>query len=195
MAYDSSASLWCRPRPWRSTCDQERRWRWRRRTRDSFRGQSPRRGIKPLDRAESESNSSFIQPKAISTFHLLPPRHCHLASMSLPSFPASQPASSPAAGHGQISITGSSGPGAGNLLPKALLIVCGVCSLIGELSCASHPRTEADSCPLATIVSVWSIILQLKGYRRPNLQRHVVRIMIMCVLSSSFSIAGLTTWM
>ena len=35
--------------------------------------------------------------------------------------------------------------------------------------------------PLATGVSVMSVVLQLKNYRKPPLQRAVVRIMIMCV--------------
>lgn len=33
----------------------------------------------------------------------------------------------------------------------------------------------------ATVISIWSIYLQLKSYRRPLLQRSVVRIMLMYV--------------
>lgn len=68
--------------------------------------------------------------------------HRRRQAMSLPSFPSSerptvsQPSSNGSYGNGKdtVWITGSRGPGAGNLLPKALLIVCGVCSLIGKSS-------------------------------------------------------------
>lgn len=69
--------------------------------------------------------------------------------------------------------SGSRGPGAGTLLPKPLLIVCALCTLA------------------ATIVSTFSILLQLKSYRRPSLQRFVVRIMIMVPLYAMASLIAL----
>jgi hypothetical protein len=55
------------------------------------------------------------------------------------------------------------GSGAGSSLPPALLWTSLACTLF------------------STLVSTWSIYLHLKGYRRPALQRLVVRIMVMYV--------------
>lgn len=50
---------------------------------------------------------------------------------------------------------------------------------------AGDGKKEAMSSGLtaATGVSVMSITLQLKNYRKPSLQRAVVRIMLMCVFA------------
>lgn len=55
------------------------------------------------------------------------------------------------------------GSGSGSSLPSALLYTSLACTLF------------------ATLFSTWSIYLHLKGYRRPALQRLVVRIMVMYV--------------
>lgn len=54
------------------------------------------------------------------------------------------------------------GSGSGSSLPASLLYVCLSATLF------------------SVVVSLWSIALHLKGFRRPNLQRLVVRIMV-CV--------------
>lgn len=53
------------------------------------------------------------------------------------------------------------GSGAGNHLPTPALVISGVSTLI------------------AVVVSVWSIFLHLKNYRKPVLQRMVIRIIVM----------------
>lgn len=97
-----------------------------------YRRESPFRA-EPILSIGPSPHSSFSSAQShiyLSSCYLL---ETYTSVMSLPSFPSSPPVSSPTVGHGPISITGSRGPGAGNLLPKALLIVCGVCSLIGKL--------------------------------------------------------------
>ncbi|GMK56614.1 hypothetical protein CspeluHIS016_0304540 [Cutaneotrichosporon spelunceum] len=85
--------------------------------------------------------------------------------MSLPSFPGdgSSPPSVPGPGRG----------GAGDHLPGPLLTVCGACTFF------------------ATALSIWSIVLQLKNYRMPALQRCVVRIMVMVPLYALSSLIAL----
>ncbi|TXT10945.1 hypothetical protein VHUM_01696 [Vanrija humicola] len=63
--------------------------------------------------------------------------------------------------------------GAGDSLPHWLLFICGVCTFI------------------ATGVSIMSIALQLKNYRMPQLQRNVVRIMVMVPLYAISSLIAL----
>ncbi|ORY27455.1 organic solute transporter Ostalpha-domain-containing protein [Naematelia encephala] len=88
--------------------------------------------------------------------------------MSLPSFPPSSdsPSSSPI-------LVAVPGAGAGNHLPVWLLALCGAFTAV------------------ATIVSVMSITLQLKNYRKPMLQRAVVRIMVMVPLYAISSLIAL----
>ncbi|BEI82503.1 hypothetical protein CcaverHIS002_0303710 [Cutaneotrichosporon cavernicola] len=86
--------------------------------------------------------------------------------MSLPSFPGAPTPSSP-------SVPGPGRGGAGDHLPGALLAVCGACTLV------------------ATVLSIWSIVLQLKNYRMPALQRCVVRIMVMVPLYALSSLIAL----
>ncbi|EIW66624.1 hypothetical protein TREMEDRAFT_34766 [Tremella mesenterica DSM 1558] len=86
--------------------------------------------------------------------------------MSLPSFPSPNPSSSP------ILVTVPSS-GAGNHLPVWLLVLCGTFTAV------------------ATGVSVMSITLQLKNYRKPPLQRAVVRIMLMVPLYAISSLIAI----
>ncbi|KAI0777429.1 organic solute transporter Ostalpha-domain-containing protein [Trametes elegans] len=65
------------------------------------------------------------------------------------------------------------GHGSGSALPVPLLLVAGLCTLI------------------ATIVSAMSITMHLKNYRKPHLQRQVVRIMLMVPLYAIASFISL----
>ncbi|TBU57283.1 organic solute transporter Ostalpha-domain-containing protein [Dichomitus squalens] len=65
------------------------------------------------------------------------------------------------------------GHGSGSALPLPILLVAGVCTGI------------------ATFVSVISIVLHLKNYRKPHLQRQVVRIMLMVPLYAIASFISL----
>ncbi|KAK4688065.1 organic solute transporter subunit alpha, partial [Tremellales sp. Uapishka_1] len=93
--------------------------------------------------------------------------------MSLPSFPGGSPSSPhrPPPSHSPTSTSSSSG--AGDHLPIWLLALCGVFTAV------------------ATGVSIMSITLQLKNYRRPSLQRAVVRIMLMVPLYAISSLIAL----
>jgi hypothetical protein len=116
--------------------------------------------------------------------------------MSLPSFD-DNPVSV------DLSILPSSG--SGNRLPIWLLALCGSFTAVGKysegkkavyhaipsglLNTQNHEGGQRDGCGvkweyadnLATAISVMSMTLQLKNYRKPALQRAVVRIMVMCV--------------
>ncbi|KAK8861533.1 hypothetical protein IAR55_002355 [Kwoniella newhampshirensis] len=87
--------------------------------------------------------------------------------MSLPNFPDSPPPSS-----SPVLIEVPSA-GAGNSLPIWLLALCGAFTAV------------------ATGVSVMSITLQLKNYRKPTLQRAVVRIMLMVPLYAISSLIAI----
>ncbi|WWD16558.1 hypothetical protein CI109_100985 [Kwoniella shandongensis] len=87
--------------------------------------------------------------------------------MSLPSFPSERPPSS-----SPILINVPS-PGAGSSLPVWLLALCGTFTAV------------------ATGVSIMSITLQLKNYRKPTLQRAVVRIMVMVPLYAISSLIAI----
>ncbi|KAJ3496542.1 hypothetical protein NLJ89_g10472 [Agrocybe chaxingu] len=63
--------------------------------------------------------------------------------------------------------------GAGSRLPTVLLVFAGLSTLV------------------AVLVSFWSILLQLRSYRKPALQRMVVRIMIMVPLYAVASLISL----
>jgi hypothetical protein len=115
--------------------------------------------------------------------------------MSLPSFP--EDSSSP------VLVDFPMRGGTGDHLPVWLLACCGAFTAVGECehcipfrarryseSCvcillrhawrkAEMGRRDADSDSAATGVSIMSITLQLKNYRKPPLQRAVVRIMLM----------------
>ncbi|CAD6577133.1 MAG: hypothetical protein CYPHOPRED_000172 [Cyphobasidiales sp. Tagirdzhanova-0007] len=65
------------------------------------------------------------------------------------------------------------GSGSGVALPSEVL-------LVGALSASA-----------STIVSIWSIVLQLKNYRKPLLQRWVVRILLMVPIYSMASLIAL----
>ena len=67
----------------------------------------------------------------------------------------------------------ASGGGTGSSLGKAALIVCGVAALVSSI---------------ISFVSVW---LQTKNYRKPLLQRYVIRILLMVPLYSAASFASL----
>lgn len=68
-------------------------------------------------------------------------------------------------------------PGAGSSLPTWLLALCGAFTAVGtHFTFVSNDLAEHCT---ATAVSVMSITLQLKNYRKPSLQRAVVRIMVM----------------
>jgi hypothetical protein len=90
--------------------------------------------------------------------------------MSLPSFDDS-PVSV------DLSILPSSGTG--NRLPIWLLALCGSFTAVGMSPLGRGRRRGANE--IATAVSVMSMTLQLKNYRKPALQRAVVRIMVMSV--------------
>ncbi|WRT65653.1 uncharacterized protein IL334_002598 [Kwoniella shivajii] len=87
--------------------------------------------------------------------------------MSLPNFPNSPHASS------TPTITESPSYGAGDHLPVWLLALCGSFTAV------------------ATGVSIMSITLQLKNYRKPSLQRAVVRIMVMVPLYAISSLIAI----
>ncbi|ORX33656.1 organic solute transporter Ostalpha-domain-containing protein [Kockovaella imperatae] len=85
--------------------------------------------------------------------------------MELPSFPAPS---------NDVSLIGTLySPGAGTRLPIWLLALCGTFTAI------------------ATGVSIMSITLQLKNYRKPSLQRYVVRIMVMVPLYAISSLIAI----
>ncbi|KAI0711759.1 organic solute transporter Ostalpha-domain-containing protein [Earliella scabrosa] len=65
------------------------------------------------------------------------------------------------------------GGGSGSALPFPVLLVAGICTLI------------------ATFVSAMSILLHLKNYRKPHLQRQVIRIMLMVPLYAVASFISL----
>ncbi|RDX49431.1 DUF300-domain-containing protein [Lentinus brumalis] len=65
------------------------------------------------------------------------------------------------------------GPGSGSALPFPILLVAGLCTAI------------------ATLVSAMSIIMHLKNYRKPHLQRQVIRIMLMVPLYAIASFISL----
>ncbi|WWC87838.1 uncharacterized protein L201_002732 [Kwoniella dendrophila CBS 6074] len=90
--------------------------------------------------------------------------------MSLPNFPDSPHTSPPS--HSPI-VTELPSLGAGNSLPVWLLALCGSFTAV------------------ATGVSIMSITLQLKNYRKPMLQRAVVRIMIMVPLYAISSLIAI----
>ena len=56
---------------------------------------------------------------------------------------------------------GPEGPGTGRSLPPGILIACSLSTLF------------------STLFSFWLIWRQLKNYRKPNLQRYVVRLLVM----------------
>jgi hypothetical protein len=93
--------------------------------------------------------------------------------MSLPSFDNGGPPVSV-----DLSILPSSG--SGNRLPIWLLALCGSFTAVG-MSSINQGRCRGAN-DIATAVSVMSMTLQLKNYRKPALQRAVVRIMVMYVL-------------
>ncbi|KAL4820268.1 organic solute transporter Ostalpha-domain-containing protein [Aspergillus spinulosporus] len=72
-------------------------------------------------------------------------------------------------------ITASSSGGTGSSLARAAVIVAGVCSLV------------------ATLLSVVSIWLQTKNYRKPLLQRYVVRILLMVPIYAASSWASIVS--
>ena len=76
---------------------------------------------------------------------------------------------------GTLPLTIMSDGGTGNKLTRATIILAGVASLI------------------ATILSVVSIFMQLKNYRKPLLQRYVVRILVMVPIYSAASWAGIVS--
>jgi hypothetical protein len=92
--------------------------------------------------------------------------------MSLPSFDDGGPPVSV-----DLSILPSSG--SGNRLPIWLLALCGSFTAVGMSLLDRGRRRSAND--IATAVSVMSMTLQLKNYRKPALQRAVVRIMVMSV--------------
>jgi hypothetical protein len=92
--------------------------------------------------------------------------------MSLPSFDDGGPPVSV-----DLSILPSSG--SGNRLPIWLLALCGSFTAVGMSPLNQRRGRGVDD--LATAVSVMSMTLQLKNYRKPALQRAVVRIMVMSV--------------
>ncbi|KAI0746309.1 organic solute transporter Ostalpha-domain-containing protein [Daedaleopsis nitida] len=65
------------------------------------------------------------------------------------------------------------GGGSGSALPTPILLVAGICTLV------------------ATLVSAMSIVLHLKNYRKPHLQRQVIRIMLMVPLYAIASFISL----
>ena len=69
--------------------------------------------------------------------------------------------------------------GTGNRLPIWLLALCGSFTAVGMSPINQGRWRGADD--IATAVSVMSMTLQLKNYRKPALQRAVVRIMVMYV--------------
>jgi hypothetical protein len=79
-----------------------------------------------------------------------------------------------------LSILPSSG--SGNRLPIWLLALCGSFTAVG-MSQSGQQYWELVLM-IATAVSVMSMTLQLKNYRKPALQRSVVRIMVMYVTFS-----------
>jgi len=76
-----------------------------------------------------------------------------------------------------LSILPSSGTG--NRLPIWLLALCGSFTAVGM--CPINRGYLRSANEIATAVSVMSMTLQLKNYRKPALQRAVVRIMVMYV--------------
>ncbi|WVW80095.1 hypothetical protein I302_102068 [Kwoniella bestiolae CBS 10118] len=91
--------------------------------------------------------------------------------MSLPNFPdSSRPHPSPAPSH---IVPEHPSYGAGDHLPVWLLALCGSFTAV------------------ATGVSIMSITLQLKNYRKPTLQRAVVRIMVMVPLYAISSLIAI----
>ncbi|KAL4739285.1 organic solute transporter Ostalpha-domain-containing protein [Aspergillus similis] len=72
-------------------------------------------------------------------------------------------------------ITASSSGGTGSSLARAAVIVAGVCSLV------------------ATLLSFVSIWLQTKNYRKPLLQRYVVRILLMVPIYAASSWASIVS--
>lgn len=102
--------------------------------------------------------------------------------MSLPSFPSTSPTPVPSSPN----VPGPGRGGAGDHLPTSMLVLCGACTFVGECNQAGRAggnvwaleTGEWRSRP-ATALSIVSIVLQLKNYRMPALQRCVVRIMVM----------------
>ncbi|WWC60264.1 uncharacterized protein I303_102831 [Kwoniella dejecticola CBS 10117] len=92
--------------------------------------------------------------------------------MSLPNFP-NTPHSSPTPPAHRPAITELPSYGAGDHLPVWLLALCGSFTAV------------------ATGVSIMSITLQLKNYRKPTLQRAVVRIMVMVPLYAISSLIAI----
>ncbi|WVR03846.1 hypothetical protein IAU60_000843 [Kwoniella sp. DSM 27419] len=89
--------------------------------------------------------------------------------MSLPNFPNTRP-SQPSP---RPTVTASPSYGAGDSLPVWLLALCGTLTAV------------------ATGVSIMSMTLQLKNYRKPSLQRAVVRIMVMVPLYAISSLIAI----
>lgn len=71
--------------------------------------------------------------------------------------------------------TGNLSGGTGKRLGNAVIILTGVCTLIAIL---------------ITVLAVW---LQLKNYRKPLLQRYVVRILVLVPIFSAASWASLVS--
>ena len=65
--------------------------------------------------------------------------------------------------------------GSGSRLGEAVIIVAGKDDISNLLTC------EGVFSAIATCISLFSIWLQLKNYRKPILQRYVVRILLMYV--------------
>ncbi|KAI0699764.1 organic solute transporter subunit alpha/Transmembrane protein [Cerioporus squamosus] len=74
---------------------------------------------------------------------------------------------------GSDSLLPKLGHGSGSALPFPILLVAGLCTTI------------------ATLVSAVSIIMHLKNYRKPHLQRQVIRIMLMVPLYAIASFISL----
>lgn len=69
--------------------------------------------------------------------------------------------------------SGPSGDGSGRSLPNSLLICCAIASIF------------------STLYSFYTINAQLRNYRKPILQRHVVRLLLMVPLYSIASLISL----
>ena len=72
-----------------------------------------------------------------------------------------------------LSLLPGLGSGSGSALPLPVLILAGIATVV------------------ATIVSATSIFLQLKNYRKPTLQRYVVRLLLMVPIYSIASVISL----
>jgi hypothetical protein len=76
--------------------------------------------------------------------------------------------------------------GSGSRLGSAVVIVSGTAGVIAVLIAGVFAF-------IATCISLFSIWLQLKNYRKPILQRYVVRILLMYALPNSLTIGSLYT--